>query len=187
MKYRALFIGSVFIVIGLVIAWPQIDHYMLTGRLFPIAKIDSLNSAVFIRGWDERGLILANGKQIQLPEFSKLPIKSAALSEGAKRGVEIATDGRVYGLVRITRGCGNDPVREHIARVDLSHLLTFVREGERASPPIDSESLAFKPGGKFSEWGWDQGEFGSFRFYCQRLAEIKAVMRMVTNSSEGTN
>ena len=31
-------------------------------------------------------------------------------------GVELAPDGRVYGLVRIHHWCGNDPVQTHIAR-----------------------------------------------------------------------
>jgi hypothetical protein len=152
-------------VVAVVFAWPHIDHYMLTGRLFPIDKIESLSSPMPVRGWDGAGLMLADGRHIQLPEFSGLPAQSAALSEATKRGVELGPDGRIYGLVRVHHWCGNDPVREHIARVDLSHMLTFLREGERKAPPSDPDVLAREPGGQFSEWGWRVGEFGQFQMY----------------------
>ena len=36
--------------------------------------------------------------------------------------------------MRVHHGCGHDPVREHIARVDLSDLITFLRVGEAVAP-----------------------------------------------------
>ena len=149
--------------IGLSFAWPHIDHYLLTARFFPIDKIERLSSPVSVRGWDEACLLLADGRRVQLPEFARLPVKSPALSEATKRGVEIAVDGRIYGLVRVHHWCGNDPVREHVARVDLSHMLTFIREGERTTPPSDSDVMAHETGGQFSEWGWEVGEFGRYQ------------------------
>jgi hypothetical protein len=158
-------LAVVLAVIALRVAWPHLEHWMLTGRLFPIDRIEALRSPVSVRGWDETGLFFADGRHVKLPEFSRLPAQSVALSEATKRGVELGADGRIYGLVRVHHWCGNDPVREHVARVDLSHMLTFIQEGERTRPPSDPDVLAREPGGQFSEWGWRVGEFGRYEIY----------------------
>ena len=85
---------------------------MLVGRLVPrlpprqarnVDKIEKLSFPVAVLGWDKTGLILADGKHIQLPDFAKLPTNSIGLSEATREGVEIADDGRIYGLVRVHR------------------------------------------------------------------------------------
>ena len=92
-----------------------------------------------------------------------LPSESEALTEATKRGVEVGPDGRIWGLVRIHHWCGNDPVGEHIARIDLSEMMTFLRVGEPVAPVPESESLVIEPGGSFTEWGWRVGEFYQFQ------------------------
>ena len=52
-----------------------------------------------------------------------------------------------------------------MARVDLSHMLTFVREGERTTLPSEPKMLAYEAGGQFSEFGWRVGEFGRYETY----------------------
>src|SRR5437016_1823693 len=103
-----------------VIQWPHIAFLQLTGRFYPVRKVETLHAPVAIVGWTEEGLHLADHRTMPLLGVRKLPQTSAALTEVVKRGVQIHSDGRVYGLVRIHHWCGYDPVREHIARVDVA-------------------------------------------------------------------
>ena len=162
-------LGAIIVVALAVYAWPRIAHYQLTGRWSPISKVDTLHSPVAVTGWSEDGLSLADARIVQLPGFRKLPRVSDALREVTKRGTEIAADGRVYGLVRVHHWCGNDPVREHIARVDVADMLMYLREGEWSTAP-STETLEFasrRSRGRFSEWGWNVSEFTSFKIWTQ--------------------
>jgi hypothetical protein len=150
-------------VLLLAIAWPRIDFFLLTGRFSPVSKVEFFRSPVVVTNWSESGLHLADGREIQLPGIRKLPASSAALTEATKRGVEVDENGRVYGLVRVHHWCGNDPIREHIARVDIANMLVFVGEGEPISSARDVKPLALDDGGTFSEWGWNVSEFMLFQ------------------------
>src|SRR5436189_5371495 len=99
-------------------ALPHLDHWLRTGRFFPVNLVERLDSPSSVRGWSEDGVVLADGRSIKLPGFRRLPTASKALSEATKRAVEITPDGRVVGLARVHHWCGNDPLGEHIARVD---------------------------------------------------------------------
>lgn len=134
------------------------SHFLLTGQFFPIDKFDQLQEAVAIDGWSEDGLALADGRTIMLPELTSLPKKSVALEAATKRGVDIGQDGRVYGLVKIHHWCGNDPVRNHIAKVDLAHMLMFLREGEPKSALAET-MFGNREAGGFSEWGWNISDY----------------------------
>jgi hypothetical protein len=96
------------------------NYCLLTKRRVPIKKIETLHNAVAVTGWSSNGLNLADRRIVQLPGIRSLPSESVALREATKRGVEMAAGRRVLGLARIHHWCGNDPVREHIARIDLS-------------------------------------------------------------------
>lgn len=85
------------------------------------------------------------------------------MAEATKRGVEVGVDGRILGLVRTHHWCGNDPVREHIARIDLSDMMIFLRVGEPIALVPEPESLFTQPGGAFTEYGWRVGEFYQFQ------------------------
>jgi hypothetical protein len=161
---------AVVLVVSLPVVGPQLpvlgpwmNYYLLTRRFVPIKKIEILHNAVAVSGWSSNGLHLADGRIVQLPGIHSLPSESGALTEATKRGVEIAADGRVLGLVRIHHWCGNDPVREHIARIDLSDLMLFLRVGDPVAPVPEAESLLSEPGGSFTEWGWRVGEFYQFQ------------------------
>jgi hypothetical protein len=148
-----LFLGAVL---------PQFDHYWRTGRFSPIEKIEALQSPTAVKGWTEAGLLLDGGRTIQLPGFRSLPAQSDALTEVVQRGVEIATNGRIFGLVKVHHWCGNDPVREHIAKVDISHMLLFLRVGESLDPITGTDFAVRTPGGRFSKYGWDLSEYMQF-------------------------
>jgi hypothetical protein len=40
----------------------------------------TLHSRVQVKGWDENGLLLEDGRRVQLPGFTKLPLESAPLA-----------------------------------------------------------------------------------------------------------
>ena len=151
--------------LAIVFAWPQISFHMFTGRFFPIAKIETLKSSVGVKRWSPDGLILEDGRTIPVSGIRALPTESAALKEVTKRGVEFGADGHVYGLVRVHHWCGNDPVREHIARVDISDMLTYLRVGMPVEPVAENKFLVTEQGGTFSEWGWRIGEFLDFQMW----------------------
>jgi hypothetical protein len=165
MKRRKLLIilsvvAALAVVVGF--AGPYISHYMLTGRFVPVNKIETLKNPIAVRGWSAGGLNLADGRTVPLPGLRALPGQSAALAEATKRGVEVDRDGRVWALVRVHHWCGNDSVRKHVARVDLSEMMTYLRVGEPTVTPPEAEFLATKSDGAFSEWGWRVGEFYAF-------------------------
>ncbi len=144
--------------------------FLLAVRPYNRRLVDELRSPVTVTGWSDGSLLLADGRAVRLPDIRSLPISSTALSEATWRGVELGRGGRVHGLVRVHHWCGNDPVREHIARVDLSYLLAFLGEGEVACQ-IDPEfrlRMPEKPGGRFTASGWEVGEYLQFRGWCRR-------------------
>jgi hypothetical protein len=158
-----IWIASVlWIALVCVIAWPRIDFYLLTGRISPVQKIERLNSPVQVVGWSSDGFDLMDGRKVQLPGFVKLPNASTALAEATKRGIEVDQNGRVFGLVQVHHWCGNDPVREHIAKVDIANLLAFLGEGETAPSSDNVPTLTLNDGGDFSEWGWNVSQFSLF-------------------------
>jgi hypothetical protein len=108
-----------------VVCAPMANHYLLTGRLFPVDIIETLESPVAVITWGTTGLVLADGSTVPLPGIDALPAESDVLTQTTARGVEITPDGRVIGLVRIHHWCGNDPVREHLIRVDIADLLAY--------------------------------------------------------------
>jgi hypothetical protein len=167
-KTIIVLLSVVLLFVTVTVAWPHINFYMLTGRLLPVHKIESLQAPVAVKGWTTDGLLLVDGRMIQLPSLHSLPGKSPALAEITKRGVEVAADGRVYGLVRVHHWCGNDPVREHIARVNISDAMKFLHIGQTAAPIPEPEFTARETGGRFSEWGWRISEFMQFEAW-QRL------------------
>jgi hypothetical protein len=125
--------------------------------------LESLQHPVPVARWDSAGLHLADGRTVQLPGVTALPEDSPALREALQRGVELRQDGRVWALVRVHHWCGNDPVREHVAQVDLSDMMIFLRLGQPTTTVPEAEFLLAKPGGSFSESGWNISEFAQFR------------------------
>jgi hypothetical protein len=137
--------------------------------------VEELDSPVKAAGWSEAGLLLSDGRSVKLPGIELLPPISAALTEATCRGVELNRDGRVYGLVRVHHWCGNDPVREHVARVDLSYLVAFVGEGRTADvmPQELRLRMANGSGGRFGARGWELGEFYQFKNWCRIAEELR--------------
>ena len=162
-KTKIVWLSIVVLAVMAVVAAPRIGFFMLTGRFTPIRQIDSLHAPIAVKGWTPDGLSLSDGRMVQLPGIHALPSVSPALSEMTKRGVEISADGRVYGLVRVHHWCGNDPVREHLARVDISDAMMFLHVGQTIAPVPESDSTVREAGGRFTEWGWNVSEYIQFQ------------------------
>ena len=73
---------------------------------------------------------MADGRKAVLPGVSEIRAASetALLNAAISQGVELTND-RVVGLLKIHHWCGNDSVREHIARIDLADLAVFTGKG----------------------------------------------------------
>ncbi len=139
--------------------------------------VEELRSPVAVKGWSDNSLLLADGRAVRLPGIKVLPRVSVALTEATRRGVEMGSDGRVYALIRVRHWCGQDPVREHIARVNLSYLIMFLRECETTCQIAAElrEREAEKPGGRFSAQGLEITEFLQFRGWCHHADELGGV------------
>ncbi len=155
--------GLLALVLGVVAARPYYLHLLRTGRLTPIEIVEALRDPLPVRGWDAQGLYLGDGRSVALPGLRALPADSRALQECTRRGVEIDADGRVWGLVPIHHWCGNDPVRKHLARLDLAELLTYLQVGEPLTAPKNADQRVRVPGGQFSQHGWNVSEFYGYQ------------------------
>lgn len=135
--------------------------------------IERLDSPVAVAGWNASGLLLPHGEVVPLPGLQELPRSSAALSEATRLGIERNADGRVYGLVRVHHWCGHDPIREHLARVDLSQLLLYAGEG-RPSPSTAAALPVRRPwqtAARFTGAGWEVSEYRGFELWRRLAAE----------------
>jgi hypothetical protein len=137
--------------------------------------IETLNSPVKVTGWTPSGLSLADGRTLPLPGMKSLPAKSEALDAATRSGVEVGRDGRVYGLVRIGHFCGNDPVREHVTRVDLGFMLEYLHEGESLGLPVFEGVTVPRAlgsnGFSMGYWGWSY--LGDFRAWSSLTAALR--------------
>lgn len=117
--------------------------------------VEKLREPHTVVDWDEHGLWLADGRHVRLTGTEPLPLNSPLLEQAIVHGVELTPEGRVIGLLKIHHWCGNDPVRLHLARVDLADLLTYSR-------PVSPEPRLQQ---EFAEYGWSVSHF------CQFLGE----------------
>lgn len=133
--------------------WDSVLSVVCSGY-WPQSHIETLHAPVAVRGWSSSGLRLADGRVVPLPGFRALPESSVALATATRRGVEVEADGRVVGLVKIWHWCGNDALQHDVRRVDIGHLLEFLREGSFTRALTENDPKATTPGGCFTESGW---------------------------------
>jgi hypothetical protein len=129
-------------------------RYLLTGHFFPINRIDNLVNSQTVSGWQEDGLKLSDGRVIMPLGMKKLPKSSESLSIVLKNGVEVASDGKVYGLIKIHHWCGNDPVENDLRKIDIGQLLAFYHEGTSTIKPYQYADDGFVKSGGGSKYGW---------------------------------
>ncbi len=94
----------------------------------PVEILETIDHPQRVLCWTAAGLKLEDGRILAPPGVAELPLHSELLSAVTSNGVEVDLDtGRVYGLLRIWHNyCGNDRTRNHIARIDIAHLLEFL-------------------------------------------------------------
>ena len=136
----------------------------------PVDIVEVLEHPRSVAGWTEHGLTLSDGSILPLPGIGELPSESIPLAQATQHGVEVDPNGRVIGLVRLHHWCGNDPVRLHLVRVDLAHLLMYFEEGN-VDPPrvLPDYPDALRTYVLFSEYGWDLSQFSEFVWWSHKL------------------
>ena len=166
-----LSIATLTVFVGLYI----VPNMLLWGRPFPISHVDQLQSPAKVESWNPRGLQLADGRQVMPFGMVELPNQSKTIEIATKEGVEVAADGRVYGLVKIWHWCGNDAVRYDMSRIDIAQLLAFHREGKSSLKPYKYADASFVRTGGGSNRGWSISSRVSMRMaFDPKLKEIFA-------------
>jgi hypothetical protein len=124
---------------------------------------EKLTDPQTVERWSETDLVLASGRKLRLPGVPRLPASLPLLSQMVERGVEVGSDGRIIGLVKIWHWCGNDPVREHIARVDIANVLLYFGHG-----PVPAACEEYRPRERqhaLSRHGWSVSDFLHFESF----------------------
>lgn len=98
-------------------------HFILAGVIFPRSIQEELNNPKQVTKITPKGFLIADGSLIKVKYILELPKESEVLNKAIEHGIEIDDKGHIFGLIKVWHWCGNDPVRYHIARVDLSSLI----------------------------------------------------------------
>ena len=163
-------ITRIFLVLVPILAISLIAYTVFLDSLTHINKNkeikEELNSPAEVLEVTSTGFKLSDGRLI-LPKFiEKIPKDSQAVRDAIKYGIEIDEHGQCFGLIKVHHWCGNDPVSQHLARINLSFLI--ISEGGIASK--DLHSHLFSPNQKiekisYSEYGMAIEDFIQFRYY----------------------
>lgn len=97
------------------------------------------------------GLLAEDGRKLTIKHIQTIPTELPALRDAVRDGVEVHPDGYLVGMLKIHHWCGNDPVRYHLGRVNLSCLLMIAGVPTSLSLPDgmirrDDNSLGFHYG-----------------------------------------
>jgi hypothetical protein len=138
-------------------------NMMLWGQPFPSRRVDKLDHPAKVVGWNPKGLALEDGRRVLPAGMADLPIDSHTLRVATQHGVEVAPDGRVFGLIKIWHWCGNDPVRYDLSRVDIGQLLAYHHEGRSTIKPYEYSDASFQKAGGGSDRGWSSSHRSRMR------------------------
>lgn len=143
-------------------------------KRYPLV-IEPLLNPVAVTGWTTDSLLLADGREVLLPDVHELPPESTALTALTKRGVEIGADGRPIGQMQLCSWCGNCDAgaRRHFKRVDVADALIFLGVAQTDLPDPFPDFKPRRIGGTIQESGWDIGEFKSFDCWQGFAAEAR--------------
>lgn len=114
--------------------------------------VERLENPTAVVSVEADGVRLSDGRFFSWGLGMPVPPHLAALGALTAHGVDVAPDGRMSGLVEVWHWCGNDPIRKHLARVDIGLVLEFL--GGRNAPG-EGQPLDFGEGdGQFEARGW---------------------------------
>jgi hypothetical protein len=155
---RQLIITGIVLALGIAVVFGLDWHFFwLTGRFTPKKIVETLTRPVAIVSVRETGLRAADSRMIPLPGVPKVVTPASVTEDIIEHGVEIQPDGTIFALIRVHHWCGNDPVRFHLARLDLSSLLLLLGE--------EKQSLV-------SEYGIDPGVCGMATIPHQEIEKL---------------
>lgn len=131
--------------------------------------IETLDRPARVVSFDASSLTLSSARTVPVPDILSLPASPGPFFQAATaQGVEVTSTGRIIGLIRVHRWCGNDPVREHVARVDLARLLIFT--GEAApSKGLSPESSEVTRGRVLRGPGMSASDYYNFQTWSKLL------------------
>ena len=154
LKWKRFIVPLFFVVVGGLVILPVFSSRPWRSYDW----IDRLEAPTPVSGWSAEGLVLAE------------PRTSGALAAVTGHGVEIASTGDIFGLIRVHHWCGNDPVREHRARVNISDFLLFLGH-DRQQEPLATEYFGTAPHFEYTGHGWRIGQYMQCIEFQKFLAE----------------
>ena len=155
---RRIVIPGALLLVGVAVAFGfDWKFFMLTGHFTPKRIVDELKSPIVVTGFNDLGLQTSDGRTISLPGVANVIPPASVIKDVKEHGVEISSDGTIFALVRVHHWCGNDPVRFHLARVDLSSVLLLLGQREQSG---------------VTEYGIDPGLWRMAEIPHQELKEI---------------
>lgn len=117
-------------------------HTSITGSPIPLWHIETLDNPLRVTAVRSEGLLVEDGRLVPLPFIRELPHDNPLFRIAIARGVDVAPDGSVHGLVWRDRACGNDPVVWSRVRVNLSELAGALHPGGIDQGTIHPEAVA---------------------------------------------
>jgi hypothetical protein len=153
--FRILMVAT--LPLGITLAWAHLSAHFHN-------IIERLERPVSVLAIEGSRLRLGDGRWVALPEIADLTDRSSPLLAAAlARGVEVGPGERLTVLLNIHHWCGNDPVRKHVARIDLSRLLLFTGLGVPAKELSKNTKECLPATSDFGPWGWRVGDFYQFQ------------------------
>lgn len=160
--HRVLAIGLVTLLVCIAIM--SVLSFMLRGgpHLFRReGRTEVLHAPRTVSAVSTNGLIMADGSVVKIPYVVEVPTNLPLLQEALKRGIEIDQQGHVVGLIKVWHWCGNDPIRSHVGRIDLSGLLLFA--GARPAEGVSTNHFPASEQIDLREWGLNISQYMSMQ------------------------
>lgn len=165
---------NVLIVLTTLVVGLSLCHFLLTGMFVPQSIIEELKNPQQVLKVTSQGFVMEDGSIVRVKHISELPTDSEVLNAAIKNGIEVNGDGYIVGLINIHHWCGNDPVRYHLARVDLTSLI--LASGGKESSEIPGElldSYLFNDQDiRMSEWGLNISDYHSIQRISGFIASV---------------
>ena len=141
----------------------MVPYSRISREYWPEGHSDALNNPVTVVSHDATGLTLAGGRRVTVSGYKSLTGAESLIEATKERGVEITPDGKIFGLLKIWHWCGNDSVRYHYARVNLSELIRYFDKGEPVEKTTAPASTIPSRKFEYTDEGWSISEWMHFR------------------------
>lgn len=166
--------GALFASLHPFVPHEEIELPLLAAAITPLPQrhdvIETLSSPIPVLGWTQDGFISREGEIVPLPGIESLPLRFPILHEIVRHGIEIdPVEHRIFGLLTIDHHeCGNDPIRQHLARVDVGGILEFLQGYDNSY-----RDCASMEEWKEDRWGWSAGCFYAFERWMTERRQSK--------------